>query len=717
MTQVTKKFWPHDLVAGESINVRPGDEDVSDLLASIPVRGLLQALIGRSREDGTVEIIDGNRRLKALKQLFDEGRYQEQVEVHLRDGESDADAFEISLTANILRRQLHPVAEFEAFAALADKGKSNQEIADHFGIPLRAVEQRQALGRLHEDVRKAWLEGRINGESARAFTIASPADQAAYLASVPPSEGWRLRDEYVRRAFTSNSVPADRPIAIFVGAEAYLAAGGRMIPDLFKDNPDFADSGLLERLAVEKLESEAERIRQEEGWAEVLFGDEANQQRHRWDRLRKPALPDNDKPVRRVEIEGRLRAIHERRQEIEDALDSREWDEDAEPPEVTAMLSEDDELAAENRLLTAELAQYDDERAAWLTTPEDQRAKAVAVIDIGNRGLLMVTRGYLKGQKPKPEPRSNPTSLAAPAPKASNSSEEAPETVRLSAALLDELAMAATKAASFVLIDNPRTAFAALVASQIAYGTPLRANFDGAKQGPALPWKEFDYKGPKWGEVFRACMQLDPDELVKLVASVIVRGLDFTSKAVQSVNPLKPEFVQDLRSALPIEAHRAALVQAFDPAEYFSKAPKQEAIDAIRDCGDDPGKHAKLKKAELGAVATRMASERKWLPAILRGEIFEAVLPAEAETTRAAEQETGAETVTAETETPASAADAALQIWLGEARTRLVALKAPELRELLKTRGVTIPFGSTKMQLIELALQHGDPDSSIEEAA
>lgn len=717
MTQELQQYWPHDLVAGEAVNVRPGDEDVSDLLGSIAAHGLLQPLVGRSRSDGTVEIIDGNRRLKALKQLFDEGKLREKVPVMLRAQEADADAFEISLAANVLRRQLHPVVEFEAFAELAEKGKSNDEIADHFGIPLRAVEQRQALGRLHADVRKAWLEGRINGESARAFTIASPADQAAYLKSVPDNERWRLRDDYVRRAFTMNSVAADRPIALFVGVEAYLAAGGQMVPDLFKENPDFADGGLLERLAQERLAREAERIQQEEGWVEVLYCSDANQQRYSWDRLRKPALPDSEKPARRIEIEARLRMIHDRRQEIEDAVDQLEWDEDGnEPPAATVMFREDDDLAAEHERLSAEHAQYDDERAAWLMLDAEQRGKAVAVIDIGNGGALSIARGYLKGQKPKPEPKAHATALAAPAPKAAAAGEESPEPTRLSAALMDELALTATKAAAFVLVDNPRTALAAMVASQIAYGTPLRASFDGAKQGPALPWKEFDYKGPKWGVVFHECLQLDQDALLKLVASVIARGLDFTSKAVLSSNSLKPEFVQDLRCALPAEPHRAALVQAFDPAEYFSKAPKQEAIAAIRDCGDDPGKHAKLKKADLGAVATRLATERHWLPEILRGGTFDAVLPAREPESDGDEPGTG-DQESAEPETPASAADAALQIWLGQERTRLVAMKAPELRELLKERGVSIPFGSTKMQLIELALQHGDPDSSIEEAA
>ena len=177
----------NELAAGVAINVRPGQDDVADLVASIRAHGLLQPLVGRKRDDGKIEIIDGNRRLAALNQIDAQDDAAdvatiEWVDVVLRDPEPDADAFEISLAANILRKPLHPVAEYEAFASLAERGKTNDDIAAHFGITLRQVEQRQALGRLHPDVRKAWLEGRINGDAARAFTLASPSDQAAYLA-------------------------------------------------------------------------------------------------------------------------------------------------------------------------------------------------------------------------------------------------------------------------------------------------------------------------------------------------------------------------------------------------------------------------------------------------------------------------------------------------------------------------------------------------------
>jgi ParB family chromosome partitioning protein len=706
MTQVTRKFWPHDLVAGESINVRPGDEEVGDLLASIPVRGLLQALIGRTREDGTVEIIDGNRRLKALKQLFDEGRYQEQVEVHLRDGESDADAFEISLTANILRRQLHPVAEFEAFVALIEKGQDKQQVADHFGIPLRAVEQRLALGRLHEDVRLAWIEGRINGEAARAFTLASSADQATYLSTARWAQD--LRPDVIRRAFTKETVAASSGLARFVSAEAYQRAGGAFVPDLFAEEPDFADGQLLNALANQKLAAQAETLRAAEGWGEVLFG-EAATDKYRWHRIAKPALADDAKPARAIEIETRLLALAEHRDKLDEALLETEDEQREEEIE-----HDRDVLMEEEYRLEEELEQLT-ESQAWMTLPDERRAKAVAVLDVDRDGKLTIARGYMKNHKPAPKP----TALAAPAPKVSAAGEEAHEPAQLSAALLDGLALTATRAAAHVVAAEPRLALAIFVASFATLGSPVRFRSEGRSEGPGLPWSGRDYRSETtFVDVLKSTMMLSIDELQLHTAKCVAHMLDFTSKAItsNSMDALKPQAAQAVRAALPFVDHRAALVQAFDPAEYFSAAPKQEAIAAIGECGDEPAKYAKLKKADLGAAATRLATARGWLPPRLRGDVFEAVLPAEP-ADQSPDDAAGTNDKPAEPETPASAADAALQIWLGEERTRLVAMKAPGLRELLKTRGVAIPFGSTKMQLIELALQHGDPDSSIEEAA
>ncbi|KFC73225.1 putative transcriptional regulator precursor [Bosea sp. LC85] len=727
MSPQVHQYWPHDLVAGGAVNCRPGEEDVSDLVASIAAHGLLQPLVGRLTADETVEIIDGNRRLKALKQLFDAGLRLDHVPVVLRDAESEADAFEVSLAANVLRKPLHPVTEFEAFAQLADAGKSHQEIADHFGITLRNVEQRLALGRLHGDVRQAWLDGRIMGEAARAFTIAPPEEQAAYLANA--TRPHQLRADTIRAEFTRESVPAGRNIARFVGADAYRAAGGEFVADLFAVEPDFADGGLLQRLASEKLTSEAKRIADEERWGEVLLAD-AHEARDkwRWERLTKPSLPGDQRPTGVAELEEQLKALHAQVDQVDDKLDPLYDSEESDQTEIERLEAERRELEAEiDRVVTATQA-LDPDRAAWLIVPAEKRAKAVAIVGIGHDGKLSIERGYVKGKAAsKPEPR---TALPAPAPKAPAGAEEAPEPTRLSTALLDDLALTATRATAHVLAEHPRIAFAALVASQVAWGAPVRLNSEGRFQGPALGWPNREHgTNTAFGEAFRTCITMPEERLHQMVARFVAHSLDFTSKALlnHSLNSLKPEAVQDLRCALPAEQHRKALVGAFDAEAYFKAAPKQEALNAIADCGDDAGKHSKLKKGDLAALASRLAGTHGWLPPVLRGEIFDATaeLPRVAgDVVPGEEADAPAEPISA-SEEHQSAAEAALQIWKDQEEETPEAVpipsnytqKTPDLRAILKQRGVTVPFGATREHIIGLCETSEPAAAEIEEAA
>jgi ParB family chromosome partitioning protein len=714
MTQDIHLYWPADLVAGGAVNCRPNDDDVSDLVASIAAHGLLQPLVGRLIADETIEIIDGNRRLKALQQLHADGKLTEQIPVMLRAEEPDADAFEISLAANVLRKPLHPVAEYEAFVQLSERGKTVEQIAEHFGITVRQVEQRQALGRLHPDVRRAWLDGTITGEAARAFTLAPLAEQAAYLARA--TNTWDLRWDTIRRIFSGQSAPGDSPMAIFVGEEAYLAAGGEMVPDLFVEPRAFASAELLRQLAGDKLKTEAERIAREEGWAEGLTDAEATG-RHSWDRLPKPALPDDAKPQLQRDIEARLIVISTRGNEIDDLLAdtyAQGLDDEEQSDEVKALLAENDAIEAEREKLQEEQDSFDDAAAAWMQIPADRRAKAIVVVDINRDGALDIARGYLKNKKPAPPPK--PTAMARPTPTPSADNTEAPEPVKISAALMDDLALAATRAAAHVLAGEPRIALAAFVASAVCYGGPLRIEHKGQGEGPSLPWpaRSYEHRFRSFGEVFRDALRWDEVSLQMQAARAIAHTLDFTSKALtsNSYDTLQPAAVTDLRASLPADTHRAALVKAFEPATYFASAPKPEALAAIADCGDDPGKYSKLKKGDLAAVATRLADEHAWLPPLLRGEVFEATIPPVDDQAEPAD-ETPAEPLSA-SEEHQSAAEAALKIWQdqdgaepgaeeGSTFDLFDTLKTPELRARLKAAGITVPFGSTREAILELA--------------
>lgn len=732
MDRDIREFLPHDLVRSP-LNCRPEDDDVAELKASIAHRGVLQPLIGRLLPDHTAEIIAGGRRMKCAQQLFDEGVRLDMVRVILLEEGDDADAYEISIAENVTSKPLHPVVEFEAFAALAERGRSAEEIAAHFGITVRQAQQRLALGQLHPDVRKAWHEGRITAEAARAFTLAEPADQAAYLQRAGQND---LRPLAIRDHFAKESVPATTPLARFVGADAYTEAGGALVPDLFAEHRDFADGALLRRLAESILGYEADRIKTAEGWAEVLHG-EAAKDRFIWQRLLKPPAPDL--PTERIaEIEARLDAINEHIDKLDDGL--LDVDDDDRRAEI-----EHDRhgLVDEERRLTEELQDLDADRAAWLSLSDEDRAKAVAVLEIGEEGQLRILRGFIKGAPAKPNvakpERTALTKAAPPAPEPQvelpQPAEPAPEPeqAKLPVAVLDGLALAATKAAATVLAGEPRIAYAALIASQVSRGGPVRLSNDGLREGPGLGWPEVEDGGAAFGEAFRTCLSLPPDRLTSLAARVIARSLDFTTKAV--MRGIDPEAVQDLRCSLPLATHRKALVAAFDATAYFAGAPKEFALAALAECGAANLAAVKLTKAEAAEHAARLAGEQGWLPPILRGEVFEATAPL----SRAGEAERGPPGQ------KMSVADAVLKAWnvdpaivlseiaaehavAEQAQIKSAAppagegdefddgydgLKLHQLRALMKERGLKQAFGASRADLIAALRAHLQ---SIEEA-
>lgn len=733
MAHDIREFWPHDLVLSP-LNCRQDDDDVAELKASIAHRGVLQPLLGRLQPGGTAEIIAGGRRMRCAKELFDEGLRREKVRVILFQEGDDADAYEVSIAENVTTRPLHPVLEFEAFAALAERGRSPEEIAAHFGITLRQAQQRLALGGLHPDVRGAWRDGRITAEAARAFTIAPPAEQAAYLERASYND---LRPLAIREHFASEAVPAHMPLARFVGADAYLEAGGQLVPDLFAEHRDFADGALLRRLAEGILDHEAERVKEAEGWAEVLHG-EAAKDRFTWQRLLKPPAPDL--PTGRIaEIENRLRAIDEHLIDLDDAIidagDQLDGDDDRRDAYDLSRSNLTDELER----LEAELDDLDVDRSAWLSLSAEDRAKAVAVLEVSEEGKLRILRGYVRAAPVKPAAakpeRTALTRPAAPAPVPQGELPDtaepapAPEPAKLPVAVLDELALAATRAAATVLAEEPRIAFAALIASQVSRGGPVRLSNDGLREGPGLGWPEVEAGGAAFGEAFRTCLALPEGRLTSLAARVIARSLDFTAKAV--ARGIDPDAVQDLRCALPAPAHRKALVAAFDASAYFAAAPKEFALAALAECGAANLAAAKLTKAEAAEHAARLAGELGWLPPILRGEVFEAASPlsragAAPEPLSAAEAalkawnvdpavvlaEIAAEHDAAEQAgIKATAADAADGDYFDDGYD---GLKLHQLRALMKERGLKQPFGATRAELIAALRAHLQ---SIEEAS
>ena len=253
---------------------------LAELTASIAAHGLIGSLVVQSGAPGPdgagrYPVIAGGRRLAALNALARDGKLEPDHLVPCRVVDNAAIAQELSLAENVVRSDMHPADQVEAFHHLAEKGATTETIAERFGVTTRLVSQRLRLGGVDPTLLTAYREGHLNLDTLTAFAIST--DQA-HQRSV-----WdQVKDQHhfagawqVKRMMTEDRVPAASRTARFVGLDAYEAAGGNVTRDLFADDDEqgtwLDDPTLLNTLATRKLEAAADAIRPDWKWVDVTL--------------------------------------------------------------------------------------------------------------------------------------------------------------------------------------------------------------------------------------------------------------------------------------------------------------------------------------------------------------------------------------------------------------------------------------------------------------
>ena len=267
---------PFDKLVLSQSNVRriKAGVSVEELAEDIARRGLLQSLSVRpvladdGTETGKFEIPAGGRRFQALSLLVKQKRLAKTTPIPciVRDAASDILAEDDSLAENMQRVALHPLDQFRAFVSLRDKGQSDAEIAAAFFVTPQVVKQRLKLASVAPALLEVYAEDGMTLEQLMAFTVNPDHARQVQVWDVIHSS-WNKEPFQIRRMLTETSVRASDRRAVFVGVEAYEAAGGTMLHDLFRgdDGGWLEDPALLDRLVTEKLQAEAETIAVE-GW-------------------------------------------------------------------------------------------------------------------------------------------------------------------------------------------------------------------------------------------------------------------------------------------------------------------------------------------------------------------------------------------------------------------------------------------------------------------
>ena len=267
---------PFNKLVLSQANVRRVKSGVSidELAESIARRGLIQSLHVRpvldaeGKETGMFEVPAGGRRYRALELLAKQKRLAKTTPVPCIVGDAASGILidEISLVENIDRAPLHPLDQFRAFQAMRDKGMTEEAIAAAFFVGVNVVKQRLRLASVSSKLLDIYAEDGMTLEMLMAFTVsADHARQEQVWETI--SAGWQKEPWQIRRMLTETTVRASDKRAVFVGIDAYEAAGGVVLRDLFQsdDGGWLQDVGLLDRLVAEKLKAVADEIAAE-GW-------------------------------------------------------------------------------------------------------------------------------------------------------------------------------------------------------------------------------------------------------------------------------------------------------------------------------------------------------------------------------------------------------------------------------------------------------------------
>lgn len=595
------------------------ESDVSSLAATIRARGLLQPVLVREipGEDRLYEVLDGGRRWRAMRSLYittDEFVSSAEISVRVFSG-TDSEAREAAIAVSVTQKPLHPVDEYEAFAALEAGGFSIADIARDFAQSETQIKQRLALGQLSPRVLALWREGTIDREQAQAFTCGPIAAQEAVLDERLASN--QLQVYAIRSALRSTALPAHSAVGKFLRADparvqAYLDAGGRIETDLFEGGEIILDAALAESLADKLLLAEAEKIMEAEGWGGARIASDSHDPKST---VNNPDVTEKEKK--------RLDEIAKTRFHVDrDACAALEVEEEA--ILARAILRTVRKKDRANLAVRAEL-----DSAGNLYFVRAVPMCGAVEGDAGDDDGASADRNEApapKGKKPKaPEPPPPPEPGAGMAEQARR--------------VLDAAQLQALREATRENVNLALTIAVAALGScrggEGLTGRPAGTSLKATILWPIPPRSDLlcAIGEMRFDKALAACLKAEYSELLNTFAELVAGSIDTDKCDWKDVLPLLDAAARRANMA-------AALRAAFDYREYFLSAGKEAAVEAIRALDGEAAANAagKLKKTPLADRAAILARDKGWLPEELLAAIGAKPEPAKKEDKRTTAQ-------------------------------------------------------------------------------
>ncbi len=650
--------------AGVSIGELADDIVRRTLLQSLNVRPILDS---EGAETGQFEVPAGGRRFRALELLVKRKRLAKDAPIPcvVKAANDDVLAEEDSYAENTFREPLHPLDQFTGMQAMVDKGEDVEAIAAHFLVTPAVVNQRLRLAKVSPKLRDIYAEDGMTLEQLVAFSVSTDHARQEQVWELL-SHSYNKSGQFIRDRLTEDAVRVADKRVRFIGADAYIAAGGsEAMRDLFQpdDGGWLTDPALLDRLVAEKLQGEGEQIGAE-GWKWVATAVDmpwgVTNGLRELDGVEVPMTAEEAETLEKLQAEA-------------DALES-EWMDAADVP---------DEVHARLTALDEEIGVIVDRPK---TFDSDDMARAGAFVSIERDGSLRIERGYVR---PEDEPVAEVESGgASDTPDAGNASpggdgeadpnapgsnvvpigaasgdddDEDGEVVKpLPDRLVAELTAWRTLALQDAFAQNPSTAFATVLhafvldcfyhasresclevsLSKVTFG------FAPAGLRDSAPAKALAERHKRWAdrlhdsdkEVWDALLQFDGAEQAALFAHC-------ASMAVNAQQEVVPKYDNGRISKHSVErriAHSHVLARAVGldligagwratVLGYFTGVTKPRIIADVAEARGS--KFAEmidhLKKADMAREAERLLEDSDWLPEPMRTPHLPAGLPAD----------------------------------------------------------------------------------------
>ena len=369
------------VISPKNVRKTPATEDQdAELYASIKEIGLKQNLL--VHKVGTkFHVHAGGRRLAALNKLAEDKIIKPNHPIACSVEDADQ-AEDTSAAENMIRAAMHAADQFEAFAALRKKGRSEDEIAKRFGITNDLVRRRLKLASVSPDLMQIFREGEMSLDCVMAFTLTD--DHARQV------EAWEVVKQYynpsphsIRNQLTQKSYSGSSKLALFVGIDTYKQAGGSVIEDLFseRDAMHLEDPDLLEKLAMDKLQGLAEEAIKTWKWAEACLDVDYDSFRPYGRVYPGPLDPD-------PELEAELAKLQTRQDTLESDYDEETWTE---------------ELQEEEQTIWARIREIEAIQEANVAYTDDDHKVAGCIVSISHNGAPRLETGLVRPEDiPKP---------------------------------------------------------------------------------------------------------------------------------------------------------------------------------------------------------------------------------------------------------------------------------------------------------------------------